>query len=358
MAPIWGTDVPRNGAKALITVRSTVGHEVKLVIQDVDDRVIDADVRTRPQPQVWSPPWRDTGQWRPGGNVLLHPEQIGLLARTRPLGAVWVSDVTIDREPVNRMPSSWNTPAGEVALMLVRRGSIALECNGTHQVVREGDLMMFDGGRPYRLVAVGRLNLAAVQAEARALGLLPDGVRRLAGTAWPTAGGMRALSATTLACLADNLEEIEETAAEAMGSSVTSFLRGLFIERLLTQASDPSVTRQVLLLKILDHARDTLGEVTLAPARVAQHFGISLRHLQGLFADLGTGPARWIRDERLARLRDDLRNPRFDHLTVAALGEAWGMVGASHVSRLFRTKYGISPSECRRLRTVPEGPGR
>ena len=49
----------------------------------------------------------------------------------------------------------------------------------------------------------------------------------------------------------------------------------------------------------------------------AQRYNVSLRYLQMLFAELDTSPARWIRNERLARCHEDLCNPRFDNLTVA-----------------------------------------
>jgi transcriptional regulator GlxA family with amidase domain len=46
-----------------------------------------------------------------------------------------------------------------------------------------------------------------------------------------------------------------------------------------------------------------------------------------------------------------LCNPRFDNLTVAAIGERWGLTGgASQISRLFRDRYGYPPSDTRRHR--------
>ena len=81
---------------------------------------------------------------------------------------------------------------------------------------------------------------------------------------------------------------------------------------------------------------------------LARRHSISLRSLQLLFAEHGTSPARWIRDERLHRVRADLTDPRLAHLTVAMIGERWGLVDASQVSRLFRAKYGVSPSRYRK----------
>jgi transcriptional regulator GlxA family with amidase domain len=81
---------------------------------------------------------------------------------------------------------------------------------------------------------------------------------------------------------------------------------------------------------------------------LARRHSISLRSLQMHFAEHGTSPAKWIRDERLQRIRADLTDPRLAHLTVAMIGERWGLVDASQVSRLFRAKYGVSPSQYRK----------
>jgi transcriptional regulator GlxA family with amidase domain len=113
-------------------------------------------------------------------------------------------------------------------------------------------------------------------------------------------------------------------------------------------AGDPPLDRRMLVAGICRTARECLADSELNPAMLARRHSISLRSLQMLFAEHGTSPARWIRDERLHRVRADLTNPRLAHLTVAMIGERWGLVDASQISRLFRAKYGLSPSRYRK----------
>jgi AraC-like DNA-binding protein len=113
-------------------------------------------------------------------------------------------------------------------------------------------------------------------------------------------------------------------------------------------ADDARLDRRTLMDRICRTARECLADSELKPAMLAQRHSISLRSMQMLFAEHGTSPAKWIRDERLRRIRADLTDPRFARLTVAMIGERWGLVDASQVSRLFRAKYGVSPRQYRK----------
>jgi AraC-like DNA-binding protein len=134
---------------------------------------------------------------------------------------------------------------------------------------------------------------------------------------------------------------------EPLRSTVVGLVTTLFAEQLHV-AGDPRLDRRTLMANICRTARECLADSELDPAMLARRHSISLRSLQMLFAEHGTSPAKWIRDERLHRIRADLTDPRLAHVTVAMIGERWGLVDASQVSRLFRAKYGVSPSRYRK----------
>ncbi|WP_344622150.1 helix-turn-helix domain-containing protein [Kitasatospora arboriphila] len=113
-------------------------------------------------------------------------------------------------------------------------------------------------------------------------------------------------------------------------------------------ARSSGLARRAMLQRIKHFARSRLADPELKPEMLAQHHHISLRYLQKLFQEHGQSPASWIRDERLHRCCAELRDPRLAHLTIAMIGERSGLYGASHFSRLFRDRYGISPREYRR----------
>ena len=81
-------------------------------------------------------------------------------------------------------------------------------------------------------------------------------------------------------------------------------------------------------------------------ASLAQIGGLSGRALQQNFQrHLGTTPMRFVRDIRMARAHDELRRGEPPHTTVAAVAQRWGFVHLGRFAHLYRTRYGVPPSE-------------
>ena len=86
-----------------------------------------------------------------------------------------------------------------------------------------------------------------------------------------------------------------------------------------------------------------LAEPGLSPADVAAAVGLSVRHLQRLFARNGTTAAEWIRERRLEHCRSDLCDPRFSRKSITEISFLWGFSDSAHFSRSFKTRFGASP---------------
>lgn len=83
----------------------------------------------------------------------------------------------------------------------------------------------------------------------------------------------------------------------------------------------------------------------LDPSMIAQRHGCSVRALHAIFAEHGSTVAGTIRQRRLERCKDCLREERPERISEVAL--RWGFGDAAHFSRLFRATYGASPREFR-----------
>lgn len=104
-----------------------------------------------------------------------------------------------------------------------------------------------------------------------------------------------------------------------------------------------------------------LGEPGLQPEDISREQGVSRRYLDGLLKKTtGRTLADFIRLRRLERAADDL-TARPEDLT-AEVATRWGFRDASHFTRLFRQRYGTTPTGYRRRhegRAPPsEGPFR
>jgi hypothetical protein len=80
---------------------------------------------------------------------------------------------------------------------------------------------------------------------------------------------------------------------------------------------------------------------------------ISVRYLHKLFELEETTVADWIRRRRLEACHRDLRDPALADQPVSTIAARRGLTSAAHFSRAFRSVYGITPTEYRRLALAP-----
>ncbi|MFI2428453.1 helix-turn-helix domain-containing protein [Streptomyces sp. NPDC018955] len=294
----------------------------------------------------------------PDGGVQIvrdHSEELhGTVARNS-FGEVRVRLVTGDPlELIRPGRLITDTAEGFVRVLRPLSGQLWVFQDGRHAVARAPQFVCFDTTRPFKVVMPERFRMVDVLLPHRLTGLTSRETETLTVDPWCGARGLPALASLLLAGLDKHADEIQ-AALDLFGSSVAGLASALFAERMQVTATAPDVARHAQLLHIKAFIRERLAEPALGPALVARRHNISLRYLQRLFQQYGTSPARWIRDERLERCRAELSDPRYDHLPVAVIGERSGLYGASHFSRLFRDRYGISPRDYRKARQPATG---
>lgn len=89
------------------------------------------------------------------------------------------------------------------------------------------------------------------------------------------------------------------------------------------------------------------GRMSIEAGALAAYMGVSRATLYRAFDDQG-GVARYIQDRRLRHARSALRRRHESEPTVATIADiadACGFSSASHFSRLFKARFGYSPSE-------------
>ncbi|MFI7292842.1 helix-turn-helix domain-containing protein [Streptomyces sp. NPDC050121] len=228
-------------------------------------------------------------------------------------------------------------------------GEVLVFQDGRHASARGAQLVCYDSSRPYKIIMPERFRMVILVLPHRLMGLTAKDTGTLTARAWHGSHGLGALMSDLLVGLEQHGEQVD-TGIELLGGSVAGLAAALFAEQLRSMAEETSVARPTLMLSIQAFIRERLADPELSPSTVAQRHNVSLRYLQKIFHEHKTSPARWIRDERLARCRSELADPRFDHLSIAVIGERSGFYGASHFSRLFRDRYGVTPREFRKMR--------
>ncbi|MBF6351201.1 helix-turn-helix domain-containing protein [Nocardia flavorosea] len=154
-----------------------------------------------------------------------------------------------------------------------------------------------------------------------------------------------------------------------LGRVVREMITGLFTERhnLTGPQFDAICDRAVELLCLLEtgdtpterphlaeleagirrYVREHADDPTLDGHAVAHALGWSLRQVQLALQQSGTTPRRLIKEERLARAMEYLRNPGYRDMTVTELAHRLGFSSVSAFSSSFRERYGRAPSSIR-----------
>lgn len=85
----------------------------------------------------------------------------------------------------------------------------------------------------------------------------------------------------------------------------------------------------------------------LSPQLIADHVGISLRHLYRLFLDEKQPINKYIQIKRLEKIQFELRDLKNKKLSITHIALKWGFWDSAHFSKIFKKAYGISPREFR-----------
>ncbi|MEU1224095.1 helix-turn-helix domain-containing protein [Streptomyces microflavus] len=218
-----------------------------------------------------------------------------------------------------------------------------------------GDFAMWTSSRPYS----GQTESGPMIVDSRAIILhlpralvpLPEAkVDRLLAVSIPGRSGTGRVMAQFLSSLVQEGPVLEAPERERLGGTSLDLATGFLAYHLDAQEYLlPEARHEMLLARVDTFVRDNLSDTRLTPRAVAAQHHISVRLLHQLFRGRDETVAAAIRRLRLERCRADLADPRLRVLPVRDIGARWALDSAATFSRLFRTTYGVTPGEYRRM---------
>jgi AraC-like DNA-binding protein len=287
--------------------------------------------------------------------------------------------VGLDSQPLTKDP-----PSGHwIGLVLPGLGIVADD--GRPQTVRRTKQLLADGNDNLRLIIPKRSKVPAIAAQfGREVSIDPGGAVVLSNSepnsiTFPSPVRMFALNMRRQA-LRPLLRDFDAILARPIPSQVESLqLLSNYIEGLCTgpALSTPEVAR-LAVAHIYDLAALTMGATRdaaeiakgrgLAVARLCaikadiagklddQHLSVvsvalrqrvSPRYVQMLFEQEGTTFSQYVIGQRLARAYRMLTDPRFAERSITSVAIDAGFGDLSYFNRLFRRRFGGTPSEIR-----------
>ena len=131
-----------------------------------------------------------------------------------------------------------------------------------------------------------------------------------------------------------------------MAQATTDMIAACFQSTAETAERARTVIDQTMRQRIQRHISAHLDSPALHAEALCAQFRISRSQLYRLFEPLG-GVAHYIQEQRVTRACAELCNPAHDHRRIYEIAFALGFSSEAHFSRVFRSTFGLSPSDVR-----------
>jgi AraC-like DNA-binding protein len=239
---------------------------------------------------------------------------------------------------------------------VLARGSGVIEQGGREAELRPGDLTLVDLSRPATW-AMSDVRCVAVVFPRSMLPLRDRELARLVAVPIRGDRGAGALISSLARQLPRHLDGCGESGGARLGGAVLDLFMAALAGTVDRTSDLPAETRRrALIQRIHASIEERLGDPELSPGNIAAAHFISVRFLHRLFETQQTTVGEWIRRRRLERCARDLLDPALAGEPIIAIGSRWGITNPAHFSRLFRARFGVSPSEYRAACGRPDQP--
>jgi len=265
------------------------------------------------------------------------------------VGTLQLSEVTGGAVEVSRTAAKIRqSDPGLVKVGLQLEGYCLLNQHGREAALVPGDFAIYDTSRPYSLQFDRDFRMLVVMLPRDRLHIPGRNLDQVTARRISGRQGLGALISPFLVQMGRQLRAQELSTNPGLAEAVIDLMSATFSEQLDCLTTLPAEGRRnALTMRIRAFIDRNIGDPELSAATIAQANHISPRYLQKLFAEDGTTVTEWVRLRRLESSRRELEDPTFAELPVRAIAARWGILDASYFSRLFRSTYGLAPSDVR-----------
>lgn len=262
---------------------------------------------------------------------------------TRDLGLCKVHGVQIDTpHRAVREPSK-----SDLIFANVQLRNEGARYNGRREVlIPEGSMIIYEAAEPYELEFEGSsealiLEIPRAELEKRVANLtchLENAVHYDRDMVAMLAQLMR----NVLQAKWSGSQAVQDSLAE----SVINLLVGTLYDSPEVSAQTPTHGAAAMLKRIKAHINENISDPNLGPLSTAETMGITVSYLHKIFLQNNSTLMQYVLTERLERCRRDIA--KLDRAGgISQIAYNWGFNDASHFSRSFRKRFGMSPREYR-----------
>ncbi|UFZ01811.1 AraC family transcriptional regulator [Bradyrhizobium ontarionense] len=233
----------------------------------------------------------------------------------------------------------------QIALCLIRSGTLSLETQGHRRLCTAGSILVFSLRYPFRLAwqnsEAARSHVTLWLSQGRLNGIPDDRVhgRVLASSAAVAVFG---------AALQTVAEEVRRTGQQVL-DDVIEGVAALSLNLLTADGKpmDAATSELASFVTIRNYIDAHLNAHDLSAATLARTFGLSRASLYRLFEPVG-GVASYVRSRRLERVRETIKEPGLLNRRIAPVAYGNGFKSIASFNRAYRQAFGESPRQSRR----------
>jgi AraC-like DNA-binding protein len=150
----------------------------------------------------------------------------------------------------------------------------------------------------------------------------------------------------------EELSTLGMVRADDLADSISRLLNVAIHER--TRQLPFELAQRTLADRIRDYVTQHLHDPDLSIDSISRDLNASKRSLHRAISDADESIHNLIWHARLDRCREDLRDPAKSQHSIASIAQSWGFKNSTHFSRAFRTRFGMSAREARRVAPAPQ----
>lgn len=220
---------------------------------------------------------------------------------------------------------------------------------GNTSVLNEGDMAVYVSSEPYVLELCKDFSQTVIQLPTeKLLSRLPN-ARMMAGRKVDGQTVIGKLVRENILAFANQIENPNPIVRSLMQDTLIDLIAtGLAsLDEYTAELSSPE---QHVLIRAKSFIRSNITNPGLDRNIVAQEIGMSVRRLNAIFSKEDGSISYFIRNVRLAGVENDLKDSRFNAMSLTEIAFKNGFSNFQHFSNLFKEHTGLSPRSWREER--------
>lgn len=233
----------------------------------------------------------------------------------------------------------------EYLVTLPRASAVEFRQLGRDVRCEPGGFIIERGDEPYRFMYADPNDLYVLKVTKASLGERVRQPDRFCACVFDATVGTARLFATMVDQAQAQVDSTSQQARETIGRHLLELLGLALEDGADAWTAGCSAVRAAHLTRVERFIRGNLGNPDLSPDLIAEGCGISKRYLHDLFKDVNGTVSQQIRDQRLVAARDRLQSS--PTLSIAEIAYRFGFSDQAQFSRLFKARFGLTPTEFR-----------